>query len=356
MCVITLKRRELEKLGEKESIAKLIERCGTKLEGGQTDVEKAMKLRGGTAKDAGFYSYCLGNWRFSVVEVSESPEPTSTSTTTKLTYFRSAQVATMLGSGGEPRHVFAALRRLERMGEMEVSLDSGVGGNAHYCSLNRKGVEFFSHKGMEMETEMEIKMEALVEKLAARMHRQESVCVEKVEEIWKTCYKLHQVLNDKKKEGEEEEGEEEEGEEEEEEEEIFKETKRKIRNDTFNKISADYFSEASKESENDDGNSSTIPLVSNKVRKRDMNKLVSDISMLLRDSRLTIPRGADTVRVGLKKFEDYSAKVCAGVLHGIGSPRMDPSAWWDHSLWGRWRDWDFRDVLKVAEEVTQGNL
>ena len=60
ICVITLKKRELEKLAKNESIAKLIIKCGVKLSGGATDRERELNEMGGTARDKGFNAYCLG--------------------------------------------------------------------------------------------------------------------------------------------------------------------------------------------------------------------------------------------------------------------------------------------------------
>lgn len=56
-----------------------------------------------------------------------------------------------MGSGCQARHVFAALRRLEGIGELEVLVDLGVRGKGFGCKLNKAGVEVFWRNGRDDE-------------------------------------------------------------------------------------------------------------------------------------------------------------------------------------------------------------
>jgi len=87
-CVITLKKRTLEKLVELkgDSLAKCLLKCGTKLGDGQSDSEKKWKSYAGTAMQKEFHAYTLGDYSFSAM-----------------------RAAGILGQGAEPRHVYAAL-------------------------------------------------------------------------------------------------------------------------------------------------------------------------------------------------------------------------------------------------------
>jgi len=307
VCVITLKKRELEKLSEKESIARLILQCGKKLGSGQTERERELDRNGGTAKDAGFNAYCLGNWRFSIV-----------------------QCASLLGSGGEPRHVYAALRRLEKIGEIETHLDSGINGSSHYVTLTKNGVDFF--RDVDGTDDLN-----LIEKLLERMNRQQRVVVEKVEQMWKASFQMHKsnIREDEEGEGI---------------------TRLEARNAKFVNITAGYFDQQEDATNDDCDCDEDIPPVSKRLESKSKRALASDVSAILNDSRLTIPRPAPSVTVGDRSCDDYSALIAANLLHGIESPRLDMRSFWNHALWGKWKDWDYRDVAHVAASVTNNTL
>ncbi|GMH69678.1 hypothetical protein TrRE_jg209, partial [Triparma retinervis] len=111
---VTMKKRALEEL--EEPVAKCIVKCGTKVGGGSADAR--LEELGGTAMDKGFFAYAKGNWKFGVV-----------------------RVANCMGQGCQPRHVYAALRRLENTGELEVTVDTSARGKGFLVNLNKSGVE-----------------------------------------------------------------------------------------------------------------------------------------------------------------------------------------------------------------------
>ena len=116
VCVVILKKRKLEELAKTEAVASCILRVGTLVSG--SDANARLEEEGGTAMEKGFHAYALGNYSFSIV-----------------------RVANAMGSGCEPRNVYAALRRLEGRGELETLLDTGVRGKGFGVKLNKKGVE-----------------------------------------------------------------------------------------------------------------------------------------------------------------------------------------------------------------------
>ncbi|KAL7578322.1 hypothetical protein ACA910_012730 [Epithemia clementina (nom. ined.)] len=102
---IAPRRCSLEDLAKKEDVVKSIHGCSTCVEpaaGSQVDPQSATRAQANTVREHGFGSYA-----FSVT-----------------------QCANLLGPDAEPRHVFAALRRLQQCRDIDFALDKGAGGGA----------------------------------------------------------------------------------------------------------------------------------------------------------------------------------------------------------------------------------
>ena len=69
-CVITLKKRTLEKLVELkgDSLAKCLLKCGAKLGDGQSDSEKKWKSYAGTAMQKKFHAYTIRDYSTALVQ------------------------------------------------------------------------------------------------------------------------------------------------------------------------------------------------------------------------------------------------------------------------------------------------
>lgn len=118
---IAPKRKSLVQLSSKEAICKAIIACGTCVEapaGEKTDYEN----RGpGALPRSNIASHSFGCYAFSV-----------------------AQCANLLGPTTEPRHVFAALRRLQSNGEIEFVMDTTEEGRALIVRIAPEGIATLS--------------------------------------------------------------------------------------------------------------------------------------------------------------------------------------------------------------------
>ena len=93
LAVVTLKKRKIAKLALLEEVAKCIQACGVELDSekpsNDASSQNSFAERGGTASQKGFAAYSFGINQFSIVKC-----------------------ARLLGPQAEPRHIYAALRRL----------------------------------------------------------------------------------------------------------------------------------------------------------------------------------------------------------------------------------------------------
>lgn len=124
---VSLKRRTLEKLSEKESVMKCIANCAVCVDppvGEKAPEPDSIEDVFGDVKENSrqrqFVAYSFGSYRFSVTECSN-----------------------LLGPSAQPRHVFAALRRLSSMGEVELLFDKTSAGRALRIILNNEGLGLF---------------------------------------------------------------------------------------------------------------------------------------------------------------------------------------------------------------------
>lgn len=118
---ISLKQRTLEKLALRESIARTIMSCAVCVDppvGERHDDLDATKAS--FSRQHQFLAYSFGSYSFSIVEC-----------------------ANQLGEAAEPRHVFAALRRLQSANEIELALDQSPWGKAIHIKVEEAGRDLF---------------------------------------------------------------------------------------------------------------------------------------------------------------------------------------------------------------------
>jgi hypothetical protein len=120
---IALKRRRLSELCDKESVVLAIQQCVTCIEppAGESSTQIIRSnVQPETIQDKRLVGFCYGSYAFSVSDCSNC-----------------------LGVGAEPRHVFAALRRLESSGEIALVLDTSPKGRTLNMRLTNAGMRFF---------------------------------------------------------------------------------------------------------------------------------------------------------------------------------------------------------------------
>lgn len=330
--VITLKRRTLQDLARQELVARCIIECGAELSkcnrpevsGGSMELQyQNVNKNGGTASQAGFHAYAFGTWQFSVVGCTR-----------------------LLGGFAEPRNVFAALRRLQDMGELELTLDTGKTGRAMHLKLLRSAVDFLNAvqtDGRETPSSNDAAdcyHLQLTTSIFERIHKQEDSCAKKVEQIYSI---LHQVAASESMTDESEEG------------------KRQSKNDAgnedacgsrkqllFQRLVDRYFSSVELNEEPDFLAPPIHPKFSN-LDRRKMEELTADVTILIREPTLTSKRPVLTW--GSMNNHDYTARAITKILHAIDSPRAPMSNWKSHPLWGKWRTYCFKDINKSVFSI-----
>lgn len=131
---IAPKRRHLEKLAELEPIAKAILHCGECVEppAGEA-LQSSTVLNTNETRESKLVGRAFGSYSFSI-----------------------AQCSNCLGESAEPRHVFAALRRLEISGEIEFVLDTSPKDRALNVRLTNEGMCLFKAGNHDVVNELAI--------------------------------------------------------------------------------------------------------------------------------------------------------------------------------------------------------
>ena len=320
-CILTLKRRELEEVPEQ--VAKCVLKCGIKLNSSTSNAQ--LEEFGGTALDKGFHAYAKGNWMFSVL-----------------------RVAHLMGQGCQPRHVFAALRRLECEGEIEVQLEPSKG-KGFLTRLNKAAVAIFSkHVGAKKmgEEGRKEKVDGLAHALHERMMQQEANCERKIKDAFDTLFKLFKVSESSIAKAQDKGGAD------------FAEKARKFRGDIFAHVVDSYFCSpsAEKATPNNDDEAElllgkvTVPTICKaKMNESDLRRIARDVTNLRFDSRLENHNFVEGA-VCMDDF-DYAARASCNILHGIDLPRQPQSIWWGTQEWCAWRDYDYNDMLSLCQKV-----
>ena len=290
--MIILKRRDLSKLATTEPVARAIILCGKEMEKNDLPQSKEINNIGGTAIEKGFYAYSFGVWGFSIV-----------------------RCASFLGKDAAPRHVFASLRRLQSMGEIEFLLDSNNNGKSLHLNVNKNGIAGLRTKLKESEQKSSF-IEKLVTEIIKQSNSLEEIIVGKVEEIHSI---LHKVANLNYSECDK--------------------NQRLFRDLVTFHMKKDNF-RAIVDCEDD-----TVPLIHEVLDDKGQRKLWIDACLLLRDPILLQKRASSAVKISTSSHleVDYTSRCIAKILHGIESPRYRKSSGWN-GLWGKWRTFRFSDL------------
>lgn len=306
---VTLKKRSLEKLAAQEEIAKCIQMCGTNLESrpnpsedGESSQHERFSKYGGTASQKGFAAYSFGIFEFSVVKC-----------------------AKLLGPNAEPRHVYAALRRLQNCGELELSFND-VGKSIH-LRFNADGLAFFKEGEYAA-----CSLTELSNDICNHFSAQDDRRAKKVLGMHHIMCKISAVEED----------------------EDAGKSKKSKRLETFQEMIQQHFEgekDATSSAEDEDH---LIDVQT--IEESDAQTLTSisfDVTNLLQLASLKKPYPffPTSVKFGDSDYADYTALVITKILHGIVSPRTPVLEWFRHPLWGRWRSIHFHSLKNYVETL-----
>jgi Helicase conserved C-terminal domain len=296
---ITLKRRSLEKLSKVEKIAGCINKCGTCLDSPEgTRNQECDFGRDSThdpsTKENEFLAYSFGTHSFSIT-----------------------RCANLLGESAEPRHVFAALRRLQTEGELELALDASPTGRALHIEVDPAGVRCLAGS--------DSSLEEVADDLSRQFSANVAAAAKKALDAKDILHQVASIAQSEPMEGG---------------------TSASL--SLFQELVEKYFDgNGVKDTENLEDE---IPRgVQASMRK----ELAVDASSLLRDLKC-FPNFQPTfapVNMDLRHPEtrDYTALTLAKFMHSIDTPRAPYAAFSRHPAYGKWRDVRFTSLLNALE-------
>ena len=307
LATITLKRRTLEDLASTEIIGRCILNCGRWID---TRSSK-MSTRGGTAMQAGFAAYSYGTIEFNVTQCSR-----------------------LLGPDAEPRNVYAALRRLQSSGELELNLNNQMGRSV-FLKMNKEGLHTFSHLSNGDYND-------LTQSISEYFSLQDVNQCQKVLEIQ---HILKRVATVKTVAAEESGGDVEYSD---------KSITKSPRLAMFQKLIQNYF---------ESNGSETQAKSDDCIRQLDESDptsiriLTEDVLNLLQYNKISNPLTFYPMQVkfGVDEFLDYTAVLITKILHGIPAPSTPALDWYGHILWGKWKSYSFCSIHDHIVDILKRN-
>jgi ATP-dependent DNA helicase Q4 len=301
-CVtISPKRRHLKDLAECEPLARAAIACGVCVEAPAGEAPSTQRVPCHDGRRIGVGS-SFGAYKFSV-----------------------SQCANVLGPDAEPRHVFAALRRLEKSGELELALDTSPSGKSLIVRLTRTGLDEFS-----------VVDEARAAKISDEIHHRLACTVDvaarKTLAFSRIMLDVSTVACDDRDRGE------------------SKKSESLVR---FQGLVNSYL--ASSDDGNVDLSSSSLTLGSSFLdipSVHELSNIVSSVQTYL----ATVERGITgldefMIRIGDSSTSDYAALAVTKFLHGIGSCRAPYSVLRTNPMFGRLQGVRFSDLERSVEDL-----
>jgi len=316
---LTLKKRTIEKLSDMEDVARCIKICGKRADIDMKD-SNGFSKNGGTAMERGFTMYSFGVFQFSIMHCVH-----------------------LLGPNAEPRHVFAALRRLETAGELEVKF-SKVKGNAIHLKINQKGINYLRESCNEniQIHDLSSNLQSLATDIINHFNKQVE---DRSQKVLDTYHILKKVagMND--------------------EEELFAKGDIKLKTTkqpeekgiskrlhAFQTMVSQYFEHGKVATLQCDDQSSAIKCMDQSDTQ--LILLSADINSLLKDQSLVDSApSSDKLQFGNIENIDYTSLCITKILHGIESPRVPLLQWYRHLHWGKWRHVQFISLLDTVEDI-----
>lgn len=291
---ITLKRRSLEKLSKMEKIADCIQKTGTCLD--SPEAAKNREEDDPNTKEKQFLAYSFGTHSFSVT-----------------------RCASLLGPSAEPRHVFAALRRLQNSGDIELLLDGSPTGRALHVKIEPRGVQFLSG--------CETSLDEMACELARRFSANVAASAQKALDAKHILHRVASVDPSESPEGD-----------------------MSPSLTLFRDLVDTYF----------DGHevkdtASTDEELPKGAQASMRNELRVDVSSLLRDMKSFPNFQQSSSNVGLdilcSETRDYAALAITKFMHALDTPRAPYAAFGPHPLYGKWRDVEFCSLMTEVERL-----
>lgn len=291
IATITLKRRTIEELAKIEEIGRCILDCGNVIE--KRSINSVNDRNGGTALENGFSAYSFGSIEFSVTCCARS-----------------------LGPKAEPRNIYAALRRLQRNGELELKFKEG--GKSIFLKVNSIGLKYFMEKrksGVNLTS-------CLFDYFSLQDRNQSSKVLE--------MFHIIQQISGRKCDGESMES-----------------------TELFQEMINAYFDSASAESAERTFDKDILSMdESDKVAIR---MLSNDVVRIVNEFPKKCPSNAFSSQVmfGSREHQDYTALLICKIFHGISSPSTPAQSWYGHILWAKWKMYNFKSLHNQILRVVQ---
>ncbi len=317
MATISLKQRTLEKLALKEPIARTIKSCASCVDppvGERHDSLEAAK--GSFSRHHQFLAYSFGSYSFSVIEC-----------------------ANQLGEAAEPRHVFAALRRLQSANEIELALDLSQSGKAIHIKVEEAGRIVFlnpAEDGLnELTDSLSTLWDSVVKPSATKVLDIADMMTRVAGATTCSGEENHQTMENASTS----------------EPNLDAETSQKL----FHRISRNYFD--GDYSRDCFESKSELP---SKFEERFVQELSYDVASLLRELTLCgkpVASG-DTrcVKLNDPDFVDYSALAVTKFFHALGTRRAPVSDYGKHRLFGKWRQVRFCSLLDSVTKLLSATV
>lgn len=310
---VTLKKRSLDSLCDKEEIAKCIKQCGVDITANPKAAKEPLEYDrfhkfGGTASQKGFLAYSFGVYQCSVINCAQ-----------------------LLGPESEPRHVYAILRRLQNQGEIEVNFSDSS--QSIHLKLTQSGMDLFRD-----DTNQDGWLNQLTTTIYDHFDAQDKSREQKVLVMHDI---MRQVSNIKQSSHEQTNNE------------------KSKRLEVFQQLIEEYFSQEDNRKQYE-ATKNDVAIVEN-IHTQDGNVLASiqsDVTSLLQHPSLRkiIPTLPHSVHFGVNSHEEYTALAITKILHGIESPRTPILEWYRHPVWGRWRSIHFNSLNQYVQSFIESGV
>jgi ATP-dependent DNA helicase Q4 len=302
---IAMKKRSLKKLAEKEEVASCIHAVCECLDPpiGTSAKETAATLvthAPSISFQKHFLAYSMGAYSFSI-----------------------AKCANRLGSCAEPRHIFAALRRLQSCNELELHLDTSEKGRIFHLKITELGARIFASS----------EYEGLEEKLTDEIQRSFKLSSNgSADKVLDMHFIMHQVADATASAGEVD------G--------IIDGKSRSLLQ--FQELMHTFFAKGLEEERNKIL-SELLPASFYEVREKE---LTSDVRILFQElpaiysEQRQNKNSSTSVEIG--HSVDYTALAVSKFLHGIDSPRTPYLLCRNHPMFGKWKYVNFETIHEAV--------
>jgi hypothetical protein len=303
MATIAMKKRTLEKLSANEHVAKSILSVGECLDPpiGQVREENASEGQQNFQKSSfqrQFLAYSMGSFTFSV-----------------------ARCAAHMGPSAEPRHVFAALKRLQSSNEIEFLLDTTDAGRVLHVKLSPRGVEFFTSDNFEH----------LANTLVDDLH--EAVSSSIISGADKVL-DMHLIMQEVAASSENDPATN-----------LHQSSHKSPTLEKFHGLVTEYFQDGFEDRQKSEQAKGYLPESFSSVKKQLLENDALSVFRDLPGLAKQVSGSWEALAFGDPEVIDYSALSIAKFLHGIDSPRAPRLACRGHGLFGKWKETRFSIVL-----------